>query len=209
MSPVHQQSTIGARLRLARTGSLHAVTALPDARSATLPGLDLQVDRPVVVRPDQPGGGEDRQRVLLVCSSGGHLAQLHTLKAWWTQHERLWVTFPLEDATSLLKAERTRWAHFPTTRNLPNLVRNSVLAVKVLREFRPDVIVSSGAAVAVPFFWLGKLLRIPTVYLEVFDRVDSATLTGKLCHPVTDLFLVQLEQQTALYGKATVGGPLF
>ena len=61
---------------------------------------------------------------------------------------------------------------------MPNLVRNTVLALRVLRRDRPDVIVSSGAGVAVPFFVLGRLLGVPTVYLEVFDRIDCATLTG-------------------------------
>ena len=36
-------------------------------------------------------------RVVLVCSSGGHLIQLHQLKPWWEKHERTWVTFDLPD----------------------------------------------------------------------------------------------------------------
>ena len=32
-------------------------------------------------------------KVMLVCSSGGHLAQLHRLRPWWEQHDRMWVTF--------------------------------------------------------------------------------------------------------------------
>ena len=48
--------------------------------------------------------------------------------------------------------------HYPTNRNLKNLIRNTFLAIKVLRKERPDVIISSGAAVAVPFFYIGKLM---------------------------------------------------
>ena len=148
----------------------------------------------------------DRYRVLLVCSSGGHLAQLMRLRPWWETLDRSWACFPLADARSLLEGERVDWVHHPTTRNLPNLVRNLVLAVRVLRRERPDVIVSTGAGAAVPFFWIGRLLRCRTVFLEVFDRVDSATLTGRLCAPVTDLMLVQWPEQRALYRRAVVAG---
>jgi len=79
----------------------------------------------------------------------------------------------------------------------------------VLRRERPDVIVSTGAGAAVPFFWLGRLLGCRTVYLEVYDRVDSATMTGRLCRPVTDLFLVQWPEQQRLYRDAVVAGPVY
>lgn len=147
-------------------------------------------------------------RVLLAGSTGGHLGQLVALRPWWSQHERHWVTFDKPDAHALLAGERTSWAHHPTTRNLPNLIRNFGMAWRVLREFRPEVVVSTGAGVAVPIFYLAKLLGIRTVYIEVFDRIDSATLTGRLCRPVTDLFAVQWPEQLAMYPDATVIGPL-
>jgi UDP-N-acetylglucosamine:LPS N-acetylglucosamine transferase len=147
-------------------------------------------------------------RVLLACSTGGHLTQLYALKPWWSQHDRRWVTFDKPDARSLLPDESIAWAFHPTTRNLPNLIRNAGVAAKELLRFRPDVVVSTGAAVAVPLFYLAWLLRIRTVYVEVYDRIDSATLTGRLCRPVSDLFLVQWEEQLKIYPTATVIGHL-
>ncbi|MCD0447819.1 UDP-N-acetylglucosamine--LPS N-acetylglucosamine transferase [Actinocorallia sp. API 0066] len=147
-------------------------------------------------------------KVLLVCSPGGHLAQLHRLRPWWSRHERVWVTFDKADAVSLLRDETVRWGHHPTTRNLPNLARNLLLAFRMLLRDRPDVIVSTGAGVALPFFVLGRLLGCRTVYIEVYDRVDSATLTGRLCTPFTDLFLLQWEEQKKVYPHGVVLGPL-
>ena len=146
--------------------------------------------------------------VLLVGSSGGHLAQLIALRSWWGDRARAWVTFPTPDAKSQLPGEDVTWAHYPTTRNVPNLVRNLGLAWKLLRRQRPSVIVSTGAGVAVPFFVLAWLRGIPTVYLEVYDRIDSPTLTGKLCRPFTRLFLVQWEEQRRFYPGSVVVGPL-
>ena len=147
-------------------------------------------------------------KIALVCSSGGHLAQLHRLRPWWSRHERVWVTFDTPDALALLADEPVVWAHHPTTRNLPNAIRNLGLALRVLRRERPDVVVSDGAGVAFPFFLAAKLVRAKTVYIEVYDRIDSRTLTGRLCAPITDLFCVQWEEQRRLYPRAKLIGTL-
>jgi len=160
------------------------------------------------LQPALPEEQAPRPYALMVCSSGGHLAQLVALKPWWSAQRTRWVTFPTPDATCLLVDEDVVAAAYPTTRNLPNLLRNTLLAARMLLRERPDVIVSSGAAVAVPFFVFGKLLGIPTVYLEVFDRLDTPTLTGRLCQPFTDRMLVQWDEQEQLYRNATVVGPV-
>ena len=79
----------------------------------------------------------------------------------------------------------------------------------LLPEERPDVIVSSGAAVAVPFFYLGKLFGMKTIYIEVFDRIDKPTMTGKMVYPVTDRFIVQWEEMKQVYKKAINLGSIF
>ena len=120
----------------------------------------------------------------------------------------LWVTFDTADAVSMLESEDAVWAFRPTTRNLRNLVRNTLLAWRVLRRFRPTIVVSTGAGVAVPFFVLARLHRIKTVYVEVYDRIDLPTLTGRLCYPFSDLFLLQWEEQRRFYPKGHLIGRL-
>lgn len=146
--------------------------------------------------------------VLLVGSNGGHLAQLIALRPWWERRERAWVTFRTPDAVSQLDGEQVDWAHFPTTRNVPNLIRNFAVATRVLRARRPELIVSTGAAVAIPFFLLAKPLGIATIYIEVYDRVASRTVTGRVCHPLSSRFCVQWPGQQQLYHGADVIGRL-
>lgn len=152
---------------------------------------------------------EDRRRVLLVCSSGGHLDHLSRLRPWWEQHDRMWVTFPGADSESLLAGEDVVWAYHPTTRNVPNLIRNLFLARRVVRRYRPDLVVSSGAGVALPFFLQARLTGAETVYLEVYDRIDSPTLSGRLCYPLSHLFLLQWPEQRRFYPRGTVIGGLY
>ena len=153
---------------------------------------------------------EDKEiKVCLVSSSGGHLAHLYMLKPFWKDREHFWVTFDKEDAKSLLDGERMYPCYYPTNRNLKNLIKNTIVAWKVLRKEKPDLIISSGAAVAVPFFYVGKILRSKLVYIEVFDRIDKPTLTGRLVYPITDLFVVQWEEMKKVYPKAINLGSIF
>ena len=148
-------------------------------------------------------------KVCLVGSSGGHLTHLYMLKPFWQDKERFWVTFNKEDANSILDGEQVYHCYYPTNRSLKALLINTRLAWKVLRKERPDVIVSSGAAVAVPFFYLGKLFGMKTIYIEVFDRIDKPTMTGKMVYPVTDRFIVQWEEMKQVYKKAINLGSIF
>jgi len=148
-------------------------------------------------------------RVGLIGSSGGHLDQLLALRSFWERHERFWVTFDTPDAAERLRGERVIAAHHPTTRNLPNLARNLGLAARVLPRERPDLLLSTGAGVAVPFFAVGRALGIRLVWMEVIDRVDSPSLTGRLVAPWADAVLLQWEEQRRFYPRGVVVGPVW
>jgi oligosaccharide biosynthesis protein Alg14 len=147
--------------------------------------------------------------IVLVSSSGGHLLLLNQLRPWWERHRRLWVTFDAADGRTLLRGEDIVWAHHPTTRNVKNLIRNLFLAWRVLRSVRPALVVSTGAGVAVPFFIAGKLLRIRTVFIEAVERIETRSLSGRLCYPLSDVFVLQWEAQRRLYPRGYVIGPLY
>ena len=137
------------------------------------------------------------------------MTHLYMLKPFWKDKNRFWVTFDKEDARSLLKDEKMYPCYFPTNRNIKNLIRNTFLAIRVLKKEKPDLIISSGAAVAVPFFYLGKMMVAKLIYIEVFDRIDKPTMTGKMVYPIVDKFVVQWEEQKKVYPKAVNLGSIF
>ena len=141
-------------------------------------------------------------KVCLVGSSGGHLTHLYMLKPFWQNKERFWVTFDKEGETFYP-------CYYPTNRSLKALIKNTRIAWRVLRKEKPDVIISSGAAVAVPFFYLGKLMGAKLIYIEVFDRIDKPTVTGKMVYPIADRFIVQWDEQKQVYPKAINLGSIF
>jgi beta-1,4-N-acetylglucosaminyltransferase len=150
--------------------------------------------------------------ILLVCSPGGHALQLSLLRPAWRDYQTAWVTLRAEDTTSLLEDERVIYAYGPTTRNVPNLLRNLGLAWRIFRVWRPRVVVTTGAGIAVPFAWIGRAFGARVVYIESFTRIEHASLSCRLIAPVTDRLYVQWPElarslRHARYVGAVVGDP--
>lgn len=124
------------------------------------------------------------------------------LERMWKDKERAWSTFRLPEVEAMLDGETTYWAHFPTTRNIPNALRNLRVAWKALRTERPDVVITTGAAISVPFFLVAKLLRVSTVFIEAYDRITMPTMSARLCYPLSDMFVVQWEQQAESFPES-------
>lgn len=147
-----------------------------------------------------------RAELLLVCSTGGHLLQLVALEQAWSGFSRVWVTFDKSDARSLLRGEAVTYAHGPTNRNVKNLLRNVVVAFRILRRVRPAVLVTTGAGIAVPFAWVSRLFGARVVYVESLTRISRPSLSYRLISPVADRRYVQWEElHSALRGTHFAG----
>ena len=129
-----------------------------------------------------PNGGKI---LSLVLNDGGHLT--HGSPVSFSSHLYDFVFYPLDENGRL----------------------NYEGILNIAKKEKPDLIVSSGAAVAVPFFYIGKLFGAKTIYIEVFDRIDHSTITGKMVYPVTDRFIVQWEEMKKIYPKAINLGSIF
>ncbi len=150
-----------------------------------------------------------KTKVGFISSKGGHLFQLIQLKDFWREYDQFWVTFKGPDVKYFLKKERKYFAHYPESRNGLNALRNLLLAFKILRKEQPKTLVSTGAAVAVPFFLVGKLFfGTKLIYIEPYDFVSYPSLTGKLLYNLVDLFLIQHPFQKKWYPKAKYWGSL-
>lgn len=155
------------------------------------------------------GPEPDRKpKVLLVCSPGGHLLQLLRLRPAWGDMERAWITLKAPDSDSLLQEEQVILAHGPTNRSISALVINLVLAWRVVRRARPDAILSTGAALAVPFFLIGKLFGARLIFVESLTRTSDLGLSGKLVYPLADAVFVQWPDAARWKRSRFVGGLL-
>jgi UDP-N-acetylglucosamine--N-acetylmuramyl-(pentapeptide) pyrophosphoryl-undecaprenol N-acetylglucosamine transferase len=119
---------------------------------------------------------------LLVASTGGHLKQLHQL------HRRLdgvsgpfrWATFDTPQSRSLLAGEEVDFVPFIGGRDPRGVGRNFAYARRILRDRGIETLVSTGSAVALPFFAVARAMRLRCHYIESAARSDGPSLTGKL-----------------------------
>ena len=142
-----------------------------------------------------------------MCSTGGHLLQLLALRDSWNGFSSVWVTFDKSDARSLLAGERVVYAHGPTNRNfgllaVRNLLRNLAGAFRLLRVARPKVVLTTGAGVAVPYAWIGRLLGARVVYVESLTRIERPSLSCRLIAPVASRIYAQWPELPEAVPKA-------
>ena len=116
---------------------------------------------------------------------------MQALEPAWQGPARTWVTLPGADVRGLLDGEDVVLAHGPTNRSIPMALRNLRLAVRLIRSRRPEAILSTGAALAVPFFLVGRLFGCRLVYVESLTRTASLSLSGRMVYPLAHDFFVQ------------------
>ncbi|MGZ4438764.1 MAG: PssD/Cps14F family polysaccharide biosynthesis glycosyltransferase [Gaiellaceae bacterium] len=137
------------------------------------------------------------------------MLQLVALREAWEGFERVWVTFDAGDSRALLAGEEVVHAYQPTNRNLPNLLRNLLLAFRVVRRVRPAAIVTTGAGVAVPFAWAGRLLGAQVVYVETLARIEKPSLSYRLAAPAVTRTYVQWPELQRALPQARFCGTVF
>lgn len=144
-------------------------------------------------------------RICLECADGGHLDEMMALEDAFLGHELCFVTFDTRTTAFLRTKGITRFVpNFkgvidPT--GMPSLFRNVYtvlyLARNVLRCFfilrndKPEVVISTGGPVTIPLFFLTKIFRIKSIYIESITRVHGLSGTGRIVCSLADIFLVQ------------------
>ena len=145
----------------------------------------------------------------LITSKGGHLYQLIQLKPFWKRYKRFWVTDQGLDTDYFLKNEKKYFGFFPDSRNAINAVKNLFLAIKILKMEKPNILLSDGAGIAIPFFIIGKLFfKTKLIFIEPYDFIQYPSLTGRIVYNFVDLFLIQHDFQKKWYPKAKYWGSL-
>ncbi|MCC6699576.1 MAG: glycosyltransferase [Candidatus Hydrogenedentes bacterium] len=90
---------------------------------------------------------------------------------------------------------------------IPNMARNPLeflknlgRAFRVFRKERPDLVVSTGAEIAIPLILVSKLFRIPSIYVECGAQVTTPSFTGRIMYWLADRFYVQWPELREVYG---------
>jgi UDP-N-acetylglucosamine:LPS N-acetylglucosamine transferase len=143
---------------------------------------------------------------MLVCTSGGHFATMRSLHSFWSLHDRVWVSDRKKDTELLEENERVYWLPYQAPRDFLALIFNIPKTFRILRLERPDVVVSTGASIAINFAFMAKLLRIRFIYIESISRAKELSISGRLVYLISDEFYVQWPELCKKYPKAVFKG---
>lgn len=145
-------------------------------------------------------------KLLLVCNPGGHFSTMMGLKGFWSNYSREWATYPHFDTNKLSENEVVYWVEMQEARMLFRACKNFLKALLILRRSKPDLVISTGAGLAVPFILASKLLGIKTIFIESISRSSGLSLSGRIVYNLVDEFYVQWPECIERYPKAQYRG---
>ena len=157
-------------------------------------------------------GKKEKIKICIACSAGGHFTE--ALKATNDlKHDKYYVTYHNDPVKEFAKGNKvyfvTHPRHCTFILRLFLLIKNAIDSVIVLLKEKPDLIISTGADVAIATCIFGKLLGKKLVYIESGGYVKSKSVSGRIIYPIADLFIVQWEPALKNFPRAVLGGPLF
>ncbi len=148
-----------------------------------------------------------RLKVCIACSSGGHLSEALKATAH-LEHEKYYVTFWAESLKEFCEKNKVCCITHPR-HNPFRLLKNCMESLILLLREKPDLIISTGADVAVPTCVIGKLLGVKLIYIESGGYVKTPSISGRLVYHFADLFIVQWAEALKNFPNAVYGGALF
>jgi len=131
-----------------------------------------------------------RPRVLAVSSGGGHWVQLMRLRPALADADVTWVTVD-EGYRGEVEGDRFHVVPDATRWDRVNLMRLLLrMSWIVLRE-RPDVVISTGAAVGYAAIRIGGLLRARTLWIDSIANAEELSMSGRKALRTADACLTQ------------------
>lgn len=147
------------------------------------------------------------KKICLVSASGGHFEQLNCLKPLLNKYDGFIVT------------EKTKFStqadYYVTQTGLGDSgwIKDSFTLFKEVHSIwnkeKPDVVITTGTYVALPFMIMCKLHRKKLIYIETFARVTDRTKAGRMMYKFADLFIYQWSDLEKVYPKGVYGGSIY
>ena len=154
--------------------------------------------------------GPDYGTVCIAASPGGHIAELQAVRGAFDGFRRVWVTGASKQADALAGAGEEvcvlpSWGRDPP--GLRGLLPNLRAARRLVGVYQPDVVVTNGAGLIVPFALLSRLRGSELVLIETMARVTRWSLTGRILAPFSRALLVQWPEMRHGHRRAVVCRP--
>ncbi|HUV41733.1 MAG TPA: PssD/Cps14F family polysaccharide biosynthesis glycosyltransferase [Sedimentisphaerales bacterium] len=140
-------------------------------------------------------------KICIVASAGGHLSQLLKIADCWRGHEIFCIT-----TSELVVSELQRYGKVYTVpecnrRHPVEVAKVFADCVKTILCERPQVVISTGAAVGCIECILGYVTGAKIVWIDSIANVNALSLSGRIIRYIADVFIVQWPELAEKYRK--------
>jgi len=148
-----------------------------------------------------------KKKIMAVSSGGGHWEQLIRLRYAFSQNEVIYVTVnskyknDIGESSFYVISDATRW-------NKCKLLIVLFQLFFIIYKERPEVIITTGAALGYIAIRLGRLMNAKTIWIDSIANVAQLSLSGKKIGPYADLWLTQWEHLACKDGPHYYGALL-
>jgi beta-1,4-N-acetylglucosaminyltransferase len=137
-------------------------------------------------------------KIALICNGGGHLTEMLFLLEAFENHKIFFIT---NDDPRINDVEYKKFLIEYIGTNPWKLIKAFIITFNIFIKEKPDIIISTGAEMAIPSFILARIMGIKTIYIESLARVKNKSKTGRILYYIADVFLVQWINLLKKYGK--------
>ena len=139
-----------------------------------------------------------RKNIGFVCEHGGHLTEMQIIIDG-LDIDKYFIITNYSQRTINLHCKN--YLLSPNGNVLLKIFRNFIYINKIFKIEKPDILISTGAEIAIPAFILGKLIyNTNNIFIESCCRINSKSKTGTILYYFSDLFIVQWEETIKKYG---------
>lgn len=145
---------------------------------------------------------DDADRIVGICSGGGHLAELLAILQFMPE-----VDLVITETRTVERNKIQGIKLIPLIdphRSIGQYFLNIISSVFLWVKLRPRVVISTGAGMTVPFFVICRLLGARCIWIESGARVVSPAKSSKFCYRFAHLFISQSTELEQFFPNAVV-----
>ncbi|WP_036548110.1 hypothetical protein [Nitrincola lacisaponensis] len=133
---------------------------------------------------------DKRLTILAVASKGGHWLQLLRLRHVWHDQNVIYMSNDKSLSHYIPNEKMLTVPDASMDKKVMLIYMALVIAVKIV-WYRPDVIISTGAAPGFFALVIGKVLRKKTIWVDSIANAEAMSLSGQKVKPFADLWMTQ------------------
>jgi beta-1,4-N-acetylglucosaminyltransferase len=144
-------------------------------------------------------------KICLISSHGGHLRELLNAGAD-VYGQKYFVTYKTKHTVEMLE-DLPHYFILDPYKSFWKFILNGCQSLRHIFKERPDVVISTGAGIAIPTILCCKFfLKSKIVFLESAANVVNPSKTGKFLYKHVDLFMIQWPDLQKHYPRAVYCG---